>query len=185
MEIDGYPQAPPSEFIRAACDRVLESRDSLVCNAEGDAADLPTPGRPEERFHNFVVAPVVLMKGLDGIVLVADKMTGDFDERDVETLISVGDEAGVALENDQLRLQLQDAYLCTITALADAVEAKDPYTHGHCERVARYARRIAAAMGLPEREQRVAFYGGLLHDVGKIGLSDGVLNKPGALLPEE
>jgi putative nucleotidyltransferase with HDIG domain len=185
VEIDGHPGARPSEFIEALCRRVLESRDSLVCNSESDLEGLPQPSGPEESFHNFAAAPVVVLDGLDGVVLVADKLSGDFDKQDVETLISVGQDARVALENDRLRLQLQDAYLSTITALADAVEAKDPYTHGHCERVASYARQIASAMGLPEREQRVAYYGGLLHDVGKIGVSDGVLNKPGALLPEE
>ena len=72
-----------------------------------------------------------------------------------------------------------------VTVLADAVEAKDAYTGGHCARVARYARSIGAEMGLSVRDLSVVYCGGLLHDVGKIGVSDGLLNKPGALLPEE
>jgi HD-GYP domain-containing protein (c-di-GMP phosphodiesterase class II) len=69
--------------------------------------------------------------------------------------------------------------------LADAVQAKDPYTHGHCELVSRLARLTAAELALPDGERDVVCFAALLHDVGKIGVSDGVLNKPGPLLPEE
>ena len=185
IDVDDYPHAPPSEFIKGLCFRVLKDRESLVCNVGEDREGLPTPAVEAERFHNFVVAPVVLLHGLDGVLIVADKMKGDFDEDDVEMLVSVGDQASVALENHQLRLELQRAYLTTITALADAVEAKDAYTAGHCDRVARYAHRIAEELNLSDRDRSIAFCAGLMHDVGKIGVSDGVLNKPGDLLPEE
>lgn len=69
--------------------------------------------------------------------------------------------------------------------LANAIELKDPYTSGHCEQVAWYARRVAQRLGLPEEERALVSYAALLHDVGKIGVSDGILNKPGRLLPEE
>jgi putative nucleotidyltransferase with HDIG domain len=185
IDVDDYPHAPPSEYLKALAFKVLGDRQSIVCNRGEDRDGLPTPAQPAEEFHNFIVAPVVLMKGLDGILIAADKMRGDFDDDDVEMLVSVGDQASVALENHRLRQELQRAYLTTITALADAVEAKDAYTAGHCERVARYALRIAEELALPPRDRSVVFCAGLMHDVGKIGVSDGVLNKPGDLLPEE
>ena len=185
QDVDGYPSASPSEFLRALCDKVRSDQESFVCNSEADRGDLPQPTDQGEAFRNLVVAPVVLLKDFDGIVVVADKPNGEFDDDDVETLLGVGDQAAVAAENDDLRRQLEGAYLSTIMALADAVEAKDPYTHGHCGRVARYAHRIAERMGLPEREQSLVYYAALLHDVGKIGVSDGVLNKSGTLLTEE
>ncbi len=77
------------------------------------------------------------------------------------------------------------AYVATIACLADAVQAKDPYTHGHCERVSHYARAAAERLGLSDTELRVTCYAALLHDVGKIGVSNGVLNKSGPLLPDE
>jgi putative nucleotidyltransferase with HDIG domain len=77
------------------------------------------------------------------------------------------------------------AYVATIAILADAVQAKDPYTHGHCEQVSHYARVAAERLGLSETDLRVTCYAALLHDVGKIGVSERVLNKPGPLLPEE
>jgi putative nucleotidyltransferase with HDIG domain len=185
IDVDGYPQSPPSEFIQALCRKVLDANDTFVCNDEGDSAGLPEPERPGEHFQNCIVAPVVLLKNFHGIVLIADKLNGRFNQDDVETLLSVGDQAAVAVENLHLQQELQKAYLSTVTMLANAIEAKDPYTGGHCDLVSRYARMIARKIGLPEQEQGIACYAALLHDVGKIGVSDGVLNKPGPLLPEE
>lgn len=72
-----------------------------------------------------------------------------------------------------------------IITLALAVEAKDPYTRGHSERVADYARRLAKALGLPFKDQDLVHRAGLLHDIGKIGVSETYLHKPGPLSGEE
>ena len=127
----------------------------------------------------------MLLKNFDGIVIVADKLHGDFEEDDVERLLSVGDQTQVAVENRHLNRQLQEAYLSTVTMLAHAVEAKDSNTHGHCEMVSRYSRLTAQLLDLDDYDRSVVCYAALLHDVGKIGVSDGILNKPGPLLPEE
>jgi putative nucleotidyltransferase with HDIG domain len=184
-DVDGYPKSPPSKFIRELCRKALQEQDTVVCHSPEDLEDLPEPSREGERFHNCVTAPVVLLRNFDGIVIVADKMQGQFDEEDVETLLSVGDQAAVAVENIRLQRELQSAYLSTVSMLADAVEAKDPSTHGHCEMVSRYARLTARRLGMSDEEMGLVCYGALLHDVGKIGVSDGILNKPGPLLPEE
>ncbi len=70
-------------------------------------------------------------------------------------------------------------------ALAKAVDAKDHYTNGHSERVAGYARELAARMGKTEKEQEEIYMMGLLHDIGKIGVPDAIINKPGRLNDEE
>ena len=79
----------------------------------------------------------------------------------------------------------QELFLSSIQMIAAAVDEKDPYTRGHSERVTRYSMLIAAQMGLPEDELYKVKIAGLLHDVGKIGIEDRVLKKPGALTPEE
>ncbi|MBV9773788.1 MAG: HD domain-containing protein [Gemmatimonadetes bacterium] len=182
--IDGYPASPPSAFVQALCGRVLEDHRSLVCSQDG-LSDLPEPASADERFRNCVVTPVVLLRDFDGIVIAADKEDGEFSEADVEALLSVGDQAAVAVQNMHLERELQNAYISTVSMLADAVEAKDPYTHGHCEMASRYARMVADRLQLSDYDRSVVCYSALLHDVGKIGVSDGVLNKPGPLLPEE
>lgn len=73
----------------------------------------------------------------------------------------------------------------TVEALASAVDAKDSYTHGHSARVAKYARQIAERAGLSEDECDDIYLAGLLHDVGKIGIDDQIINKAGRLTNEE
>jgi len=72
-----------------------------------------------------------------------------------------------------------------IFALAAAVEAKDPYTGKHTQRVAESARQLGMRMGLPEPALEALYRGGIIHDIGKIGVPDAVLLKPGPLDPEE
>jgi HD-GYP domain-containing protein (c-di-GMP phosphodiesterase class II) len=73
----------------------------------------------------------------------------------------------------------------TATALASAIDAKDTYTHGHSTRVADYSRMIAKQSGMDEKECNEVYYAALLHDVGKIGIPNEIINKKGKLTPEE
>jgi putative nucleotidyltransferase with HDIG domain len=77
--------------------------------------------------------------------------------------------------------ELRTAYIQTITALAEAIDAKDAYTRGHSERVALYASRIAGKMNLPGEMIERVYFAGLLHDVGKIGVPDAIISKPDRL----
>ena len=81
--------------------------------------------------------------------------------------------------------KLQEAEIDTIAVLILTEEAKDPYVRGHTKRVSQYALAIAKAMGLPEEDQKIIERAGILHDLGKIGIVDSILNKPGKLDDEE
>ncbi len=83
-----------------------------------------------------------------------------------------------AEENEKLSIHI-------IKALAFAIDAKDKYTNGHSSRVAEYSREIAARYGYTEKEQNEIYIAGLLHDVGKIGIPDAIINKNGKLTEEE
>lgn len=72
-----------------------------------------------------------------------------------------------------------------VLTLAKTIDAKDKYTNGHSERVAAYSKEIAKRMGMSEKEQWEIFYMGLLHDIGKIGISDAIINKTEKLSEEE
>jgi len=80
---------------------------------------------------------------------------------------------------------IKELYIQTITALAEAVDAKDRYTSGHSKRVAEYSRRIAAKLGKSKEEQEQIYWAGLLHDVGKIRVPNEIINKVGKLTDEE
>ncbi|HET9010796.1 MAG TPA: response regulator, partial [Gemmatimonadaceae bacterium] len=81
--------------------------------------------------------------------------------------------------------RLERMFLASIQSLADALEVKDRYTRGHSVRVSRYAAAIATRLGLPAADVRQIELGGHVHDIGKIGVRETVLNKPGALTEEE
>ena len=82
-------------------------------------------------------------------------------------------------------VELTEAYTSTVRSLVTAIEAKDPYTRGHSERVADYAHRLAEHMGLPKNEVDLIERAALLHDVGKIGISLDTLISPERLTPDE
>jgi len=88
-------------------------------------------------------------------------------------------------ELKKLYQNLQNSFLSTIYALSEAIEAKDPYTRGHSERVTEYSLEIAQELGLPNEEIIIIKNVALLHDIGKIGISESILDKPGKLSEEE
>ena len=136
------------------------------------------------REANAVAMPVYIADEFDGAMICA-KDSGDFNDFDDEVLLALGDHAGAVLDAGRLRGDLRSAYLGTIRALADAIEAKDPGVRYHSEDVARYAAGVAARLDLdPDRREALQF-GSLLHDVGKIGISERILLKPGRLTEEE
>lgn len=91
----------------------------------------------------------------------------------------------VARQTFQVYRQLADAYTETIRSFVAAIEAKDPYTRGHSERVAQYSRNIAQGVGMRGHDLERVEFAALLHDVGKIGVSRSLLMKPGQLTAEE
>jgi diguanylate cyclase (GGDEF)-like protein/putative nucleotidyltransferase with HDIG domain len=108
-----------------------------------------------------------------------------YSSEDLTLLRTVAGQLAIATENAQLYGRMRDLYLSGIRTLAATVDAKDSYTHGHSERVAAYARAIALTLELPQLEVETIELAGLLHDIGKIGVPDAVLQKPGHLEPDE
>jgi putative nucleotidyltransferase with HDIG domain len=96
------------------------------------------------------------------------------------------DEIGsLAVTFDAMTERVQRQHLGTIGALVSAIDARDPYTRGHSMRVGHLSSEIGTALGLPESQVQHLLVGGFLHDIGKIGVRDAVLLKPGSLSLEE
>ncbi len=133
-----------------------------------------------------LVCPVMMKQKLTAILAVGEKVSGqDFQSTDLEMVKALSESAGIAIENARLFKDLQETYLATVRVLVSTIEAKDPYTHGHTERVAQYAVGIAKAMDFSQDEIQTIQLGAFLHDIGKLHTSDSILHKPGALTDEE
>jgi len=133
-----------------------------------------------------VVCPVIMKQRLAAILAVGEKVSGqEFQAHDLEMLRVLSESAGMAIENARLFKDLQEAYVSTVRLLVSRIEEKDPYTHGHTERVAEYAVGLAKEMGFPPEEVQRIQFGAFLHDIGKVHTEDNVLHKPGALNEEE
>ena len=91
----------------------------------------------------------------------------------------------LALEVEKKTKENADLFLHIVEALADAIDAKDTYTNGHSGRVATYAREIAHRYGYSPKREKNIYMMGLLHDIGKIGVPDAIINKPARLTDEE
>ena len=100
--------------------------------------------------------------------------------------VKTADEIGILASSlDEMTAKLQHQHLSTIKALTSAIDARDPYTLGHSVRVGQLAIMIGRHLGLDEKTLAQLEIGGYLHDIGKIGIRDAILLKPGALTPEE
>ena len=121
-----------------------------------------------------------------GVINVTDK-DGDvfFNRVDLKILESLTASASVAIQNDLRRMDIETVYLELVKTLAEAIETKDPYTRGHCERVPEVSLNIAKTMGLSLHQIRDILLAGILHDVGKIGIPEGILTKAGPLDQQE
>lgn len=130
--------------------------------------------------------PLISGEGTIGSITIGSTDVGyRFTSDDVRLLSTIANHVTIAVGNIELFTTLQEAYLATVRSLAAAVDAKDTYTRGHSERVAQYATLIAERMGLGH-EQRISLeMAAYLHDIGKIGVKEEILLKPGRLDDDE
>lgn len=133
----------------------------------------------------LTVVPVKAGGKVLGTLKVYFPVPRRWSEEEVEYLSTVAAQIGLALENARLYSSLREYYLSTVRALAAALEAKDVYTRGHSVRVAKWARSCARMLGLGAEEGEQVYLAGLLHDLGKIGVQEDILLKPGPLTPGE
>ena len=120
-----------------------------------------------------------------GFIRLGSLRVAGFSMEDISLADKLAYQVGIALENSRLITDLEEMLVNTVTALTAAIDAKSPWTKGHSVRVTEFATAIAGKMGLPAADVERLRLAGLLHDVGKIGTYDVILDKPTMLTDEE
>lgn len=137
--------------------------------------------------HKTIIsAPLLFKDKILGTISVHDKKSDDeFTDDDLILLGNLATQTAVAIENKRLNEDIERTYIETISALALAVEAKDPIGRGHIKRVKEYATKLAGEFKLDQETIRTLQDAAVLHDIGKIGIKDAILLKPTNLTAEE
>jgi hypothetical protein len=136
--------------------------------------------------RNLVMVPIAEGCNRSGWILSCNMLDGrEFGTVEASLLNSVATILGTHVRNIELYEQHNELLLSFVRSLVSTLDAKDPYTRGHSERVALIARRLGEEFSLPEEDLHDIYLSGLLHDIGKIGVDDRILQNPGRLSPEE
>jgi len=135
------------------------------------------------KLKQLLMVPIIIEGEVKGVINLDNNTS--FTTDTINLFKSFSEQAAVTINNARLYQKIQDSYFEIVKALAQTIEAKDPYTHGHSARVMEYAVQIAQKLGLPEEEIESLRYAAILHDIGKIGVRGIILNNPNGLTAEE
>jgi HD-GYP domain-containing protein (c-di-GMP phosphodiesterase class II) len=195
-----YPSQPLSDRViqvgqgapsLGELDRLAESIDIDVSAHPGHLLLNRACQRPEFEWahpwlQHLVALPLWHEQQLLGVLLAINcDDPGDFTSVDVQLFRAVADRVTAFLENQRLYDGVADLLMGLLHAMVNSIDAKDPYTCGHSERVAFISRALAQEANLSPVECERVYLAGLLHDVGKLGVPDAILCKPGKLTVEE
>lgn len=168
------------------CGRVVKAKkplaiydtDKISLNAQKELIS-------NEGFESLISVPVIFQDTVLGAITTYSKKPRHFFKEEIEILRIFASQVAIAIRESRYYEDIHTNYFNTIHTLVLTIEARDPYTRGHTERVTKYALEVAHFIKMPRREREVLRYAGEVHDVGKISTPDFILNKPGPLNPTE
>ena len=183
IHAEGFENDPEdSALVQRFAGQVIE-RDQIIREEEPQETGQASSSADGE-IENLVAIPIYIQDNFNGVIVCANK-EGGFQAYDEDVLLSLGNQAGAVLNNARLRDELRSSYLATVRLLGAAIEAKDPFLRGHSEEVSGYVVAVADRLGLEPAAREQLLFTSLLHDVGKIGISERILLKPAKLTREE
>ena len=183
-EVVSTTRLKPGEGIAG---RVAQSGKAIfVEDIETDVRFMTSGNSMRYPSRSFICVPLRMKERTLGVLNISSSdPVRQFEERDVRLLTILADQAAITLENMELYGNLQHFYLEMVQTLARAIDAKDSYTHDHADRARSFARMIGRKLRLPGIMIQHIEYAALMHDIGKIGIDENILHKPGKLTPEE
>jgi putative nucleotidyltransferase with HDIG domain len=179
---------------RTIVDKVAATGEAiLTTNAQDDPRFENQKSVAAYQLRSILCAPLQIKNELIGVLYVDNRAhSGIFQEHELELIRAYSDQAAVAIDNAQLfdglqasNKELQEAYKATLEGWVHALDLRDKETEGHTQRVTRLTERLARSMGINEGDIIHITRGALLHDIGKMGIPDSILLKPGPLTIEE
>ncbi|MCC6546795.1 HD domain-containing protein [Candidatus Sumerlaeota bacterium] len=178
---------PTMNISRTVLDRAIKERATLTAgDVSADTRLSNSDSIIDFHVKSVLCAPLVSGEKVIGALYLDNRMSNvHYDAMDAELLTAFANQSAIAIENSFLCDSLQQHYHQTLQTLVNAIEAKDAYTRGHSMRVGKYATGIARMMGLPESRVERIKAAADVHDIGKIGLKEGLINKPGRLTDTE
>jgi len=139
-----------------------------------------------DRFNPEIFLPLNSNEELIGILALGRKLSSQPYTQNEELLFStLANQTAVAVENARLYDELRASFVQSVTALANAIDIRDTYTITHSQQIANWAAKTARHLGCTPDEVNEIYLGGMLHDIGKIGIPDSILQKPSKLTEEE
>ena len=166
----------------AATGEVVLVPDAYADARFNQAVDLRTGFRT----RNLLTVPVLNShQERIGVIQVINRREGAFGTADVALLRALASSAGVAIENARLYQQIDAMLQSFVRTLAASIDARDPQTAGHSQRVGGYAAQVVRVLVPDPMEHKLVYLAGLLHDYGKIGVPESILTKPGRLSDQE
>ncbi len=169
--------------------QVLEQRRPRVLHRDDqDLADDTRAALDLGRSASVCVVPLRVRSHSIGVLVLGEmraEARAPFSDDKLATISAIADQTASALRRTSLRAELEQSYLQTSLALANAMDARDTYTSNHSQRMAAWAEAVGRELGLGDDFIGALRWGALLHDIGKIGVPDHILRKPGPLDDDE
>ncbi|GAG48000.1 unnamed protein product, partial [marine sediment metagenome] len=161
---------------------VVKNKKPLYIKDLGQDKHFSKEETVDYKIKQLLMVPIIIENEVKGVISLEN---ASFTTDIINLLVSFSEQVAVAINNARLYQKIQDSYFEIVKALTQAIEAKDPYTHGHSERVMKYSLAIASRLGLSKEEKDSLRYAAILHDIGKIGVRGIILNNSNGLTTEE
>lgn len=162
---------------------VMDISSPLVVN---DVAASPELNKKDFPFRSFLSIPLEVKKNTIGVLTLSNKEPSELLDSGQQRLLQIlANYVSIALVNAKLYRETEDLFISLISSLVAAIDAKDPYTAGHSQRVTKITLNIAEELNLPRNQLKNLKLAAILHDIGKIGISELILTKPVGLTSEE
>jgi HD-GYP domain-containing protein (c-di-GMP phosphodiesterase class II) len=135
--------------------------------------------------HNIICVPLRIKKDVIGVIQGINKLEGQFTQDDLELFQSLADQIAIALDNARLYGELNEMAWQLVKGLSEAIEKRDSYSGGHPQRVLKICMAMSEYLPLTPEQKRELTLAAILHDIGKVGITDQILGKNGRLSVEE